>query len=60
MLILMNFDANKGKKNLVGILNLTVSLKNSLLIDINEDNRILNTLNLYILAWPDENKILRD
>ena len=50
----------KGKKNLVGILNLTVSLKNSLLIDINEDNRILNTLNLYILAWPDENKILRD
>ena len=59
MLILMNFDANKGKENLVGILNLTVSLKNSLKIDINEDNQILNILNLYILAWH-ENKILRD
>ena len=55
-----DFDAYKGKENLVRILNLTVSLKNSLKIDINEDNQILNILNLYILAWPDENKILRD
>ena len=54
-----DFDAYKGKENLVRILNLTVSLKNSLKIDINEDNQILNILNLYILAWH-ENKILRD